>query len=105
MAKLMFSRAVKRGRLFAKCGCCGVTGVRLYRPYGNFYRPEDNRCNAHVTTEQRGWYVPLCLSDMGAPWGFTSVSKSDCERFYAKSEASPSHPTWTRRGWSDNEYL
>lgn len=62
-----------------KCGKCGATGCRLYRPYGNFYRPLDNLCGpcagplSDGTKDQRGWNVPLVLSASGEPLGYLAV--------------------------------
>lgn len=41
-----------------KCGACGISGVRIYRPYAEFLRIERLRCNGCVLLVQRGWYVP-----------------------------------------------
>lgn len=92
-----------------KCGECDATDVRLYRPYGSFYRPEDNRCNIHLTLEQRGWYVPLCVDEEDdAVWGYTS----DCdeaakarEKFYSLPEHGFYDWTWARNGFKEGWYL
>jgi hypothetical protein len=79
-----------------KCATCKKTNleVRLYRPYGNFYRPKDNLCNEHVPEESRGWYVPLTFDDDGSVWGYTSVPQHLVEAFNLIPEANPEAPTW-----------
>lgn len=76
-----------------RCGACGRAGVRIYRPYANFYRPEDNRCNAHITEEQRGWYVPCVRDDDGTVWGYTSTPPEAGLRWKALPEADPTLPS------------
>ena len=79
------------------CNECKKTNleVRLYRPYGNFYRVEDTHCNAHISAEQRDWYVPLIFDEDGSVWGYTSVPMDALEAFYALPESDP-----TTVGWS-----
>jgi hypothetical protein len=85
----------------SKCGVCGATRCRLYRPYGEFRRPERDRCNAHVLEDERGWYVPLVLDNDGSVWGFTSAPPRACGAFYALPEASSDRPGWQRiGGWN-----
>jgi len=86
------------------CGKCGVSDVRLYRPYGNFYRPEDSRCNECLDDDHRGWYVPLILSEDGRPWGYLSVPNSACVAFYKLPEKSQTAPFWdyVGGGWSNS---
>ena len=79
------------------CATCKTSGVRLYRPYGNFFRPEDNRCNKHITEKQRGWYVPLCPDEDGSIWGYTSIPDEAIDIFYALPEADPKYFTWDQR--------
>lgn len=76
------------------CGKCKAKGVKIYRTYGSFYRPEDNRCNGCLTTKDLDWYVPLCMADDGSVWGYTSVPEADCLKFYALPEQSNKKPTW-----------
>jgi hypothetical protein len=84
------------------CGKCGKTGVRLYRPGGEFRRPERDRCNAHVTTEQQGWYVPVVTDRSGEVWGYTSCPPEHLEAFLALPEADPQAPSWTpQKGWPE----
>jgi hypothetical protein len=93
-------------RIMYKCGECGATGVRLYRPYGNFYRPESNRCNKHLSEDQRGVYVPLWTSLDGIVWGYTSVRQDAFDRFIALPENDPTDWVWARYGWKkDGLYL
>jgi len=84
-----------------KCGLCGATGCRLYRPAGEFRREHRDRCNGCVTAEQRGFYVPLVVDSDGRAWGFSSVPDADCARFYALPEATrrKSAYTWELTGW------
>lgn len=85
------------------CGNCGVSGVQLWRPYGCFYRPEDNRCEACAEEDQKkpkspegfsiGWYVPLVMSDDGDVWGFSSAPDKDVEAWsqMPKNESPNKH--------------
>ncbi len=90
-------------KVVPKCGACGVTGVRIYRAYGMFRRPETDRCNACVADTSRGWMVPCILTDDGeAAWGYSSVPQEQCEAFYAMDEADKSKPSWNRiGGWGE----
>lgn len=83
-----------------KCGQCGATGCRLYRPGGEFRREHRDRCNGCVTEEQRGWYVPLVVDSDGSAWGFSSIPDADCERFYAlpENDTRSDAYTWARIG-------
>jgi len=86
-----------------KCGVCGVTGVRLYRPYGEFRRPERDRCNACVTDRQRPWYVPLVVDKSdGLAWGYTSIPDDDYYTWLALPEASDTAPQWRQCQWRDS---
>lgn len=78
------------------CHICKKTNlqVRLYRPYGNFYRPKDNFCNAHVPEGSRDWYIPLCFDNDGSVWGYTSVPQDTVEVFYALPEADTTALGW-----------
>lgn len=70
------------------CMKCGAHGVRLYRPYGEFFRPTRIRCApcARAASPNRsdkdsvteiGWFVPLIRCETGEPWGYTSVPEAD----------------------------
>lgn len=85
------------------CGKCGQNGVRIYRDYGMFRRPERDRCNACISDKSRGWMVPCILNDNGDAWGFGSVPDADVDNFMSLREASSIHPHWTTKGWSDSE--
>lgn len=76
------------------CGVCGIATVRLYRPYANFYRPEDNRCNVCLTDSQRKFYVPLMLDSDGSVWGLLSAPDWAVDEFNSLSEADPDAPSW-----------
>ncbi len=89
-----------------KCGLCGSKKVKIYRPYGNFYRPPDNRCNKCVTTDQRDWYVPCITDEDGHIWGYTSIPEDAILTFYALPEKSKKHHWWNRQdgkseGWRE----
>lgn len=72
-----------------KCAKCERQDMRLYRPYGEFYRPERVFCNAHVPQDEYGWYVPLIDDDAGTSiWGYASCPREDIERVRAMPEAS-----------------
>lgn len=86
-----------------KCGCCGRDDVKLYRPYGMFYRPKDNRCNGCL--ENADWYVP-CVQDPVdmTIWGYSAVPPEACERFYNMPDADPTKRGYGPNGWEkDNE--
>lgn len=87
------------------CGECGVTGVKIYRSYGMFRRPETDRCNECIDPDLQGWMVPCVLDDDGNAWGYGSVPKEACDEFDALPERSSEHPRWRRiGGWSDSEF-
>lgn len=65
-----------------RCGLCEATGVRIHRPYGSFYRPEDDRCNACLEPEQRSWYVPCIKDHDGSVWGLTSIPQIRLNQWY-----------------------
>jgi hypothetical protein len=69
-----------------KCGRCDKSGVRLYRPYGEFRRPSRDRCNACVPAYERGLYVPVLPAEA-------------IELFERLPESDPLWWTW-ERGWS-----
>jgi len=81
-----------------KCGLCGCTGIRLYRPHGMFRREADDRCNQCTTGQDRSYYVPLILDSDGAAWGYSSARPEDIELFSALPEktAHPGSYTWHR---------
>jgi hypothetical protein len=76
------------------CGKCKAKDVKIYRPYGSFYRPEDNRCNGCLKPKDYDNYIPCCMAKDGSVWGFTSVPEEDCLKFYALPERSSKKPTW-----------
>ena len=82
------------------CGKCGQFGVRIYRSYGTFRRPETDRCNSCIDGKGREWMVPCILSDSGNAWGYGSVPDADVANFMSLREASSIHPHWTAKGWS-----
>jgi hypothetical protein len=87
-----------------KCGVCGVSDVRLYRPGGSFYRPIDNRCNKHVSESGRGWYVPLIIVD-GCVLGYGSIEPDQMKEFLKSSENDLTWWSWGRYGWiKDGKY-
>ena len=88
------------------CGKCGATGVKIYREYGSFRRPETDRCNECIDQGHKGWMVPCVLDADGDAWGYTSVPKDACDAFYALPEKSDSFPHWRRiGGWSDSDFV
>lgn len=93
---------MRRSGIYPRCGKCGAINVRIYRDYGMFRWPKEDRCNGCLTDKERGWYVPCCLDEDGNAWGYTSVPEADCERFYSLPENSSDSPAWRRRGgWPD----
>jgi len=92
------------------CHGCKDTQVRLYRPYGEFFRQERVMCNACLDGDHRGWYVPFVMEEKtGHIWGYLAESQlekrsdgqSDLERVLALPEKDTSLPVWTFEGWSD----
>lgn len=71
------------------CGKCGATGVRLYRPYGEFLRPERVLCRTCIPTAEADWFVPCVVADDGTVWGYTSAPHVDFARWEALPEATP----------------
>ena len=89
-------------RLSLTCGQCGVQCVRLYRPYpGGVRCAEDDRCNACVKPDSRGWMVPVFMDESGSVWGFLSVPDPVINWFYALPEANPQPGAvvWKRKGF------
>lgn len=86
-------------KAFGKCFTCKKknTEVRLYRPYGNFYRPKDNFCNEHLPEDSRDWYVPLWFTDDGEVWGYTSVPEEAIEAFLNLPESTLTALSWERQ--------
>jgi len=84
----------KTGKKQLRCGQCGATGVRLYRPYQTFYKPENNRCNGCLGEKERDWFVPCVQDDDGSIWGLTSVPNAEGAAFHALPEGSADHPSW-----------
>lgn len=87
------------------CAACQQTGVRLYRPYGEFLRPARITCNAHIPgmPESLGWWVPLVVdaADNGV-WGYTSCPPEDIARWEALPDVAAS-PVWTGSRWQEAE--
>jgi len=77
------------------CGICQIANVRLYRPYGNYFRSADNRCNIHLDDNKIDWYVPLFVnSEDDSIWGYNAVPYRDLEYFYNLPEADPTGISW-----------
>lgn len=85
--------STEKPKIVPICGNCGVTGVRIYRDYGMFRRPEEDRCNNCFSTVP-SWMVPCILDENGNAWGYTSVPHEDCLKFYALPEQAPHKPSW-----------
>jgi hypothetical protein len=80
------------------CGECAIAGVRIYRPYGESYKPKDNCCSACVPDAERHWFVPCILSADGAPWGYFGVPEDDIASFLALPEHPEAKFTWSASG-------
>lgn len=74
------------------CALCGASGVKLWRPYGQFYRAHRNRCQfcaelregrSRDANDQIGWMVPLILDEKGLVWGYVAGPKADRKRWDA----------------------
>lgn len=92
----------------ATCGKCGSTGVRIYREYGSFRRPETDRCNDCVDSDSYGYMVPCVLDKDGNAWGYLSVPEDDAEKnFYSLPEKSDTKPHWVddNSSWSNRELI
>lgn len=82
-----------------KCGECGATNCRIYRPYASFRRPENDLCNGCVPAKERGWYVPVIVDDSdGSIWGYSSVPDKDLQKFYALPESNEESSSWQEKG-------
>jgi hypothetical protein len=79
-----------------RCGQCGRANCRLYRPYGNFYRAEDNRCNRCLTATGRMGHVPMLpTGNPDAPaWGYTSAPDEAIAAWLALPEGDPDTVGW-----------
>ena len=83
-----------------KCGTCGASGVRLWRPYGNNYRERDNICTAcapsvDLSTGRPPWYVQLVLGKRGTIWGHFAGSRRDWQIFEALPVVATDGPCQT----------
>jgi len=78
-----------------KCGKCGTSGVKIYRPYGSFYRLVDNRCNKCLSKED-GSYIPNCPDEDGHIWGYSSIPQDVCDAFFALPEEDSNSPSFVR---------
>lgn len=85
----------------SKCGACDATGVRLYRPYGEFRREVRDRCNACVNKATIQYYVPLIFDSDGMAWGFSSALCEDIARWMAQPEKTRRKGsfTWVGSSW------
>lgn len=84
------------------CGKCGARGVRLYRPYGCFRSPADDRCATCIGTAT-DWAVPLCMDERGNVYGYSSVPTPVLSWFHALPESAGAARTWLRRGENGND--
>ena len=91
-----------------KCGVCGAKNVRLYRQYATFRRPETDRCNGCIESDEaREWMVPLIVGPGGVVYGYTSPAPGPWRAFLNLPEKSADHPYWDEKsgrqstgGWS-----
>ena len=86
------------------CGICNSKNIRIYRPYGNFYRPKDNKCNDCLDDKERGWYVPCIVSEIdGSIFGYTTSPDILCDKFYNLPEKNNNKPSFDKKScsWTD----
>lgn len=79
------------------CATCGRSDVRLYRPYAEFLRDKNIRCNEHVPEPRDVWVPCVECSEDGSVWGLwidDPRAKADFERWRSLPEADPTG--WTR---------
>lgn len=76
----------------ACCAICKRNDVRLYRPYGDFFRYESLRCNAHLP--ERDWWVPTVMRGKAIAAGYGAMSADEIAKWRALPEADPNG--WTR---------
>lgn len=70
-----------------QCATCGRAGVKLFRPYQTFHRPDSFRCRLHMP---RNWYVPLMVEPSdGTIWGLHAAPEHACEAWYALPDVLP----------------
>lgn len=83
-------------KAYGNCTTCKKTNlkVRLYRPYGNFYRSKDNFCNVHVPERGRDCYIPLIFNQDGEVWGYLNTPQKDLDTFYALPESDNKGLCW-----------
>ena len=83
------------------CATCKRADVRLYRPYGEFFRAERIVCNQHFPAGFiLGWWVP-CIPEPTMPntaVGYGAVSDGQCAAFFALPEGGAG-PSWGEHGW------
>lgn len=84
-------------KVYGRCHKCKKTNlqVRLYRPYGNFYRTDDNCCNEHISEGCHDVYVPLILGVDGEVWGYTTYRPNEWATFFMLPEANTTTLSWS----------
>lgn len=76
------------------CGKCGAFGVKIYRDYGSFRRPENDRCNECLV--RTSWMIPCILDENGSAYGYSSVPERKVNHFYSLKDKDESgiSPMW-----------
>lgn len=85
-----------------ECGACGATGVRIYRPGGEFFRRATLRCAPCVRARSRpgandreptgtfpvqlNGHVAAVSSPSGEPYGLTSIPRRALDAWLALPE-------------------
>lgn len=85
--------------------CCSICKasktVRVYKPVGFVYNPDDNRCNAHVEKHQHKYYIPCVVDTDGIPFGLSAVPKAEAQVFMELPESDPKSYSWhPKYGWT-----
>lgn len=95
-----YSRAVTPAEY--KCGCCGATGVKLWRSYNTVLEQQALKCRACAQVEQKrthdwnegdaiGWLVPAVPTVKGDTfWGYSSVPQAGCRWWHQLEPRSTS---------------
>ena len=89
-------RIFGRKKQIYQCASCGRNDVKLYRPYGSFFRENSIYCNQHVDENKTSWYVPFIYDekDGGMIWGYNSVPKADIDKWQKLPDSNPFLPKW-----------
>ena len=90
----------KEEKMMLKCNKCGITNVKIYRPYGFCRDVESDRCNKCICKED-GYMIPTVLDSEGYAWGLFAIPQKEVDIYLSLPEADESGdiPKWGENGW------